>query len=105
MSVQVNATWGAVTKYSNGQALLNPASYNLYRGPSPNASTMVKVNTNPITETTFLDVGPFNPGETYVYALRAVVDGVEGPFSSAVQIKVAAEPAAPGGLTLSLVIS
>ena len=78
---QVDLSWSA-----NSESDL--AGYNLYRNG-------VKVNTTPITATTYVDTGLVD-GTTYSYRLSAVdTDGNESAQSGAVSATTLGEPPAP----------
>ena len=60
-TLDINLSWTA-TRGVDG--------YNIYRNGA-------KVNTTPVTETTYKDTAP-EYGVTYTYAVASIVDGVEG---------------------------
>lgn len=76
----VSLTWSSVS---------SAQSYNVYRAEA--GSSPLKVNSSPVTSTTFADTTT-TPASVYSYTVKTVVGGSEGPASTATSVVSAALP-------------
>lgn len=94
-----NIAWTAVTLDVNGNALVGPVTYNLYRGSSATALNPLKSGLSGTTATDTVTVNG-----TYWYSVTAVAGGLESaqanPVSAALTSGVIASPAPPASLTI-----
>lgn len=82
--MSVNLSWTASTDVVDG--------YNVYRGTAAGAETN-KLNTTPVTATSFVDQNP--PVGQEFYAVKSVKGGIESVFSNEVSVTVPLPPPAP----------
>jgi hypothetical protein len=99
-------TWTAPTQNTDGTAITGALSFNVYKGASAAALTLLKAVSGGPTTDTGLAAG------TYYYAVSAVNNsGVESARSAAASLTIAPPvttpktPSAPGLLTISATIS
>ena len=69
VSFNATASWDAVTTSVSG-APLTGVTYNLYRATASDGTGEVKLNSSPITSTTYVDTSG-NVNNTYYYRLSA----------------------------------
>ncbi len=95
-----NLSWVAVTVNVDGSAVTPPVTYNLYQGTS--ATALSKVQSG-LTSSSASVVVTADVGETLFFAVTSVETGVESAQSIVASILVTEIPAAPTGLTVTLV--
>lgn len=91
----ITVTWTAPTTFLNGSAISGSITYNLY-----SIAATAQLLASGLTATSSIRSN-LNAG-TPCYAVTAVVNGVESPFSSAASAQVVNVPNPPTGLTCTL---
>lgn len=94
------ATWDAVSTTVNGNPLIGPVTYNLWRGIKVDGTDLQIINLAPITTTTFVDTTITVSG-VYYYSVTALNGGQESAKSALVRFsKGDVLPKVPNNLSI-----